>query len=67
MGPRLDDQDVYTGYRGREVQTPAESDGIAAVVDSKRGEVWLGELLRLELLVDEYGSGGGSDGAGLEE
>ena len=67
MRPLLDDQDIDTRHGGREVQMPAESDGIAAVVDSQRGEIWLGELLVLDLLLDEHGSGGGRDGARLEE
>ena len=46
---------------------PAKGDSIAGMVYSQRGEVWLGVILVIDLLVDEYGSGGGSDGARLEE
>ena len=67
MRPRLDNQDIDARHRRREVQTPAERDSIAAMVHSQCGEVWLGErgILRVVLLLDEDGSGGGSNGAGL--
>ena len=67
MRPRLDDQDINTRHWGREVQMPAESDGVAAMVYSQRGKVRLRRLLRLDLLLDEHGSGGGRDGARLED
>lgn len=67
MRPRLDDQNIDTGHWGREVQVPAKGDSIAGMVYSQRGKVWLGNILVIDLLVDEYGSGGGSDGARLEK
>ena len=66
MRPRLNDQDIDTCHWRLEIQTPAEGDSIAPMVHSQSGEVWLGVNLRVELLLDEDGSGGGSYGSRLE-